>query len=327
MDYFRKTKFRESSLVIVLLVIGVIYFTSRDTPAKEEIDMQALIDAAVEEALANYTEESETTTTSSTTTTLVEEEFELDPPKVLINNCPASDINDAVYELLWDIEAGSGDVTSITILVEKDEDIIADVYFTKENISSFDGGLITFPTAYSKGSYSYQINNTYDTESSAYIIEISIVTEQPNGDLVFAYDLCFANYSPPTTTTIVAPNLDYENGCSSLLDKYNDKSISLDAIESPFPGEIISKIYTVKGCSSSFEGTIYWELIDIFGNSVERNFTNGGAYEMGLFEFEIDTTVFEDGKYFLRVYEIDESDGESSLKRSETLLQIYISNS
>jgi len=130
-----------------------------------------------------------------------------------------------------------------------------------------------------------------------------------------------------TTTTIVAPNLDYENGCSSLLDKYNDKSIYLAAIESPFPGEIISKIYTVKGCSRSFEGTIYWELIDKFGNTVERNFTNGGAYEMDLFEFEIDTTVFEDGKYFLRVYEIDESGGESSLKLNETLLQIYISNS
>ena len=198
MDYFRKTKFRESSLVIVLLVIGVIYFTSRDTPAKEEIDMQALIDAAVEEALANYTEESETTTTSSTST---------------------------------------------------------------------------------------------------------------------------------TTTTIVAPNLDYENGCSSLLDKYKDKSIYLIAIESPFSGEIISKIYTVKGCSSSFEGTINWQLIDNFGNTVERYFTNGGAYEMDLFEFEIDTTVFEDGKYFLRVYETDESGGESSRKYNEILLQIYISNS
>ena len=52
---------------------------------------------------------------------------------------------------------------------------------------------------------------------------------------------------PNTTTTIVAPNLDYENGCSSLLDKYKDKSIYLVAIESPFHGEIISKIYTVKG--------------------------------------------------------------------------------
>ena len=130
-----------------------------------------------------------------------------------------------------------------------------------------------------------------------------------------------------TTTTIDAPNLDYENGCSSLLDKYNDKSIYLVAIESPFPGEIISKIYTVKGCSSAFEGTIVWELIDSFGNTVETYFTNGGSLEMDLFEFEIDTTVFEDGKYFLRVMETDPSDGESSLKLDETLLPIYISNS
>ena len=191
MKYFRKTKFRESSLIIVALFVAIVYFTTNIISYEQSKDVQELIDARVEEALK------EATTT-------------------------------------------------------------------------------TFPN---------------------------------------------------TTTTIVAPNLDYENGCSSLLDKYKDKSIYLVAIESPFPGEIISKIYTVKGCSSSFEGTIYWELIDKFGNTVENYFTNGGAYEMDLFEFEIDTTVFEDGKYFLRVREIDESGGESSHKLNETLLQIYISNS
>jgi len=72
MNYFRKTKFRESSLVIVLLVIGVIYFTSRDTPAKEEIDIQALIDAAVEEALANSIVEESTTTTTTTVSLIAE---------------------------------------------------------------------------------------------------------------------------------------------------------------------------------------------------------------------------------------------------------------
>jgi len=81
MNYFRKTKFRESSLVIVLLVIGIIYFTSRDTPAKEETDIQALIDAAVEEALANsIVEESTTTTTTTTTVSVIEEK----PPEIKI---------------------------------------------------------------------------------------------------------------------------------------------------------------------------------------------------------------------------------------------------
>jgi hypothetical protein len=74
MNYFRKTKFRESSLVIVLLVIGVIYSTSRDTPAKEEIDIQALIDAAVEQAvegaLSTTSDEYTDKTDETTTTTL-----------------------------------------------------------------------------------------------------------------------------------------------------------------------------------------------------------------------------------------------------------------
>ena len=73
MDYFRKTKFRESSLVIILLVIGVIYFTSRDTPAKEETDVQALIDAAVEqaveEALSTTSDEYTDKTDNSSTST------------------------------------------------------------------------------------------------------------------------------------------------------------------------------------------------------------------------------------------------------------------
>ena len=57
----------------MLLVIGVIYFTSRDTPAKEEIDIQALIDAAVEEALANSIVEESTTTTTTTTVSVIVE--------------------------------------------------------------------------------------------------------------------------------------------------------------------------------------------------------------------------------------------------------------
>lgn len=175
------------------LIVFLVFFVACSNSSEESNEVIETTTTTTQET----TTTSSITITSSTTTTLVEEEFELDPPKVLINNCPASDINDAVYELLWDIEAGSGDVTSITILVEKDEDIFSNVYFTKED----NADLITFPTAYSKGSYSYQINNTDNSESSAYIIEISIVTEQPNGDLVFAYDLCFANYSPPTTTT------------------------------------------------------------------------------------------------------------------------------
>ena len=75
MNYFRKTKFRETSLIFVAIFIIIIYFTISDSSEEDELDVQALIDAAVEEAveeaLANASSvESTTTTTSSTTTTI-----------------------------------------------------------------------------------------------------------------------------------------------------------------------------------------------------------------------------------------------------------------
>ena len=75
MNYFRKTKFRETSLIFVAIFIVIIYFTISDSSEEDELDVQALIDAAVdeavEEALANASSvESTTTTTSSTTTTI-----------------------------------------------------------------------------------------------------------------------------------------------------------------------------------------------------------------------------------------------------------------
>ena len=75
MNYFRKTKFRETSLIFVGIFIAIIYFTISDSSEEDELEVQALIDAAVEEAveeaLANASSvESTTTTTSSTTTTI-----------------------------------------------------------------------------------------------------------------------------------------------------------------------------------------------------------------------------------------------------------------
>ena len=51
MNYFKKTKFRETSLIFVGVFIAIIYFTLSDTSEEDEIDVQALIDAAVEEAV------------------------------------------------------------------------------------------------------------------------------------------------------------------------------------------------------------------------------------------------------------------------------------
>ena len=80
MNYFKKTKFRETSLIFVGVFIAIIYFTLSDTSEEDEIDVQALIDAAVEEAveeaLATTSDEYSDKTDQSTTTTL--------PPALMI---------------------------------------------------------------------------------------------------------------------------------------------------------------------------------------------------------------------------------------------------
>ena len=65
MKYFRKTKFRESSLIIVALFVAIVYFTTNTISYEQSKDVQELIDARVEEALKEAT----TTTLPNNTTT------------------------------------------------------------------------------------------------------------------------------------------------------------------------------------------------------------------------------------------------------------------
>jgi len=65
MNYFRKTKFRESSLIIVALFVAIVYFTTNTISYEQSKDVQELIDARVEEALKEAT----TTTLPNNTTT------------------------------------------------------------------------------------------------------------------------------------------------------------------------------------------------------------------------------------------------------------------
>ena len=65
MKYCRKTKFRESSLIIVALFVAIVYFTTNIISYEQSKDVQELIDARVEEALKEAT----TTTFPNNTTT------------------------------------------------------------------------------------------------------------------------------------------------------------------------------------------------------------------------------------------------------------------
>jgi hypothetical protein len=175
-------------LVLFMLSAGILLFFSADNDSATTTP-------------TTTTQETTTTlsfSTTSTTTTAPEPIIgDLEPPKVLIKNCPTEVINEDIYELEWTAEAGSGDIVYIGILVEKDDANFTKVFFTKED----NADLITFPTAYTSNSYSYQIDNTNSNVAASYIIEINIISEQPNGDQLSAYDLCFTDYSPPTTTT------------------------------------------------------------------------------------------------------------------------------
>ena len=69
MNYFRKTKFRESSLIFVALCVAIVYFTTSAISAEQDKDVQKLGDARVKEAV----EEALNSTTTSTTTTITKQ--------------------------------------------------------------------------------------------------------------------------------------------------------------------------------------------------------------------------------------------------------------
>ena len=69
MNYFRKTKFRESSLIIVALFVAIVYFTTNTISYEQSKDVQELIDKRVEEALKEATTTTLPNNTTTTTTT------------------------------------------------------------------------------------------------------------------------------------------------------------------------------------------------------------------------------------------------------------------
>jgi hypothetical protein len=95
MNYFRKTKFRESSLIIVALFIAIVYFTTNTISVEQDKAVQEIIDARVEEAVEEALKEVSTTAVTlsqteayaqnNTLDQLVSTEtwylFDADPPK------------------------------------------------------------------------------------------------------------------------------------------------------------------------------------------------------------------------------------------------------
>ncbi len=62
-------------------------------------------------------------------------------------------------------------------------------------------------------------------------------------------------------------------------------------VETPRSGDRVSSGFTVKGCSSTFEGNVIWILRSRTGRVLARGHTQGGSQAPGSFEFTVSYTV------------------------------------
>jgi hypothetical protein len=62
-------------------------------------------------------------------------------------------------------------------------------------------------------------------------------------------------------------------------------------VETPRSGDRVSSGFTVKGCSSTFEGNVVWSLRSRTGRVLARGHTQGGSDAPGPFEFAVTYTV------------------------------------
>jgi len=168
-------------LIVLLLFISFCGGTTEET-----------VDQVETTTTSSTTTTTTSTTTTSTTTSSTTTTIPMVPPTVTITNCPENPIDDVIYSLNWEINSGSGFVSQINLLEEKNDGDFKSIYFTKEDNED----LITFPEAFTSNLYSYQVNNTNSKFKADYTIEISVYSEQPNGDVVFANDICNLKYNP-----------------------------------------------------------------------------------------------------------------------------------
>ena len=112
MNYFRKTKFRESSLIIVALFIAIVYFTTNIISLEQGKAVQEIMDARVEEAVEEALKEVTTTTLPNNTTTTTTNPNQYD--QILIGYVTDVSFNDRgkvngilINDFLWTATDGS----------------------------------------------------------------------------------------------------------------------------------------------------------------------------------------------------------------------------
>jgi hypothetical protein len=75
-------------------------------------------------------------------------------------------------------------------------------------------------------------------------------------------------------------------------------------VNSPQPGDDVGpQPFTVRGCSSSFEGTLNWDLKTNAGSELAFGHTQGGSFEPGEFAFSVSYRLPKSQPGVLEVYE------------------------
>jgi len=345
MNYFKKTKFRETSLIFVAVFLVIIYFTISDSSEDSDVDVQALIDAAVEEAvdeaLSTSSEESTTTTTTSTTTTIPEsvgDSTNYESPNFcssLLDKYNQEDYSTVAIEKPYSGQMVRGTLTvqgcSSTFEGNVNWKLIGshsnpryedDFRFGEVVASGYTSGGV-----YEMNLFSFNISTNQIADGKYYLRVF--VYDESDGENPFkmseTYIPIVINNSFIDVTT--------EFGCSNLIDTYNairsswnSSDLYVESIESPFPGEIISEIFEVVACGTSQEGGMIFELLDKYGNVVERKIDY--AYTgMEVMSFELDTKLYENGRYFIQFSEpySDACCGGDDIW-SRTVIPVFIDN-
>jgi hypothetical protein len=75
-------------------------------------------------------------------------------------------------------------------------------------------------------------------------------------------------------------------------------------VNSPQPSDEVGPLpFTVRGCSSSFEGTLSWDLTTKAGSELASGHTQGGSFEPGEFAFSVSYRLPKSQPGVLDVYE------------------------
>lgn len=105
------------------------------------------------------------------------------------------------------------------------------------------------------------------------------------------------------------------SGCSTMNVCSNADGALTEAafviVTEPRSGERVTPVFTVAGCSRTFESSVNWQLAGRDGSILANGTTSGGGVDgHEVFEFSVDYNVAEMQIGHLSVYEEDASDGE-----------------